>query len=236
MLFDIIDIIGYGGAVLMIATLAMRTMVPLRILGIITNCLSLTYGILVGIPPMALQHSILLPINTWRLVQMRRLLRDVKAASSGDLSLEWLKPYMTPHRIKAGEFLFRKNDTADALYVLASGRCRLPQLGIEILPGAVVGELGMLTPGRTRTQDLECVEDGVILKIDYDRIEQLYFQNPKFGYYFLRLSSARLLDNVGRMEKTLAARDAEIAELRLAQTERPAQPASPAIARHMPTG
>jgi CRP-like cAMP-binding protein len=211
-----IDFIGYGGAVLMIATLAMKTMVPLRVLGIITNCLSLTYGLLAGIPPMALQHSILLPINAWRLVQMRRLLRDVKEANSGDLSLEWLKPYMSRHQMQAGEFLFRKGDTADALYVLASGRCRLPGLGIEILPGAVVGELGMLTPGRTRTQDLECVEGGVILKIDYERIEQLYFQNPKFGYYFLRLSSARLLDNVERMERALSDRDAEITQLRRA--------------------
>ncbi|MGZ5853836.1 MAG: hypothetical protein ACXWJ0_06810 [Xanthobacteraceae bacterium] len=38
------EILGYAGAALMIATLAMRTMIPLRIVGIITNCLSLTYG------------------------------------------------------------------------------------------------------------------------------------------------------------------------------------------------
>jgi len=209
-----IDLIGYGGAALMIATLAMKTMVPLRILGILTNCFSLTYGLIAGIPPMALQHAVLLPINTWRLIQMRRLLRDVKDASTGDLSLEWLKPYMTPHPMRAGELLFRKGDAADALYVVASGLCQLPDLGIDIRPGAVVGELGMLTPGRTRTQNLVCVEDGTVLKIDYERIEQLYFQNPKFGYYFLRLSSARLLDNVARMERTLAARDTEIRELR----------------------
>jgi CRP-like cAMP-binding protein len=123
---------------------------------------------------------------------------------------------MARYEMKAGAFLFRKGDKADALYIVATGRCRLPQLGIEILPGAVVGELGMLTPGRIRTQDLECVEDGTILRIDYEKIEQLYFQNPKFGFYFLRLASARLFDNVARMEKKLAERETEILELRRA--------------------
>jgi CRP-like cAMP-binding protein len=211
-----IDIIGYAGAALMIATLAMRTMMPLRIMGIITNCLSLTYGLVSGIWPMVIQHGVLLPLNTYRLFQMRKLLRDVEAASRSDLSLDWLKHYMARYEMKAGAFLFRKGDKADALYIVATGRCRLPQLGIEILPGAVVGELGMLTPGRIRTQDLECVEDGTILRIDYEKIEQLYFQNPKFGFYFLRLASARLFDNVARMEKKLAERETEILELRRA--------------------
>jgi CRP-like cAMP-binding protein len=211
-----IDFIGYGGAALMIITLAMKTMIPLRIVGILTNVLSLTYGLLAGIHPMAVQHTVLLPLNTWRLFEMRKLLRDVKSAAAGDLSLDWLKPYMARHPMRAGTLLFRKGEPANALYVVASGRCRLPALGIDIFPGTVVGELGMLTPGRIRTQDLECVEDGTILRIDYERIEQLYFQNPKFGFYFLRLASARLLDNVSRLERALTARDAEVARLRAA--------------------
>jgi CRP-like cAMP-binding protein len=35
-------------------------------------------------------------------------------------------------------------------------------------------------------------------------VEQLYFQNPKFGFYFLRLAAQRLLQNNVRLEDELA--------------------------------
>jgi CRP-like cAMP-binding protein len=90
------------------------------------------------------------------------------------------------------------------------------------MPGSVVGELGMLAPHRKRTQTLECKESGTMLEIGYDKIEQLYYQNPTFGFYFLRLSSARLFQNIGRLEKLLEERDLELARLR-APAHAPAQ-------------
>jgi CRP-like cAMP-binding protein len=78
----------------------------------------------------------------------------------------------------------------------------------------VVGELGMLAPARRRTQTLECSEDGSLLEITYDKIEELYYQNPKFGFYFLRLSTGRLFENIARLERGLADPDREIIELR----------------------
>ena len=32
------------------------------------------------------------------------------------------------------------------------------------------------------------------------KVRQLFFQNPKFGYYFMQLSTARLFDNMKRMQ------------------------------------
>jgi hypothetical protein len=37
----------------------------------------------------------------------------------------------------------------------------------------------------------------------YDRLLEIYFQNPEFSYYFLRLSSERLLQNIARLEKII---------------------------------
>jgi CRP-like cAMP-binding protein len=37
---------------------------------------------------------------------------------------------------------------------------------------------------------------------NYERLLELYFQNPQFGYYFLVLTSQRLLQNVARAEST----------------------------------
>ena len=84
-----------------------------------------------------------------------------------------------------------------------AGRFRLRESKIEIEPGQVVGELGLLVPNHNRTQTLECVEDGEVLTITYDQIKQLYFQNPKFGFYFLQLTTSRNYENIAQLEDQL---------------------------------
>ena len=66
--------------------------------------------------------------------------------------------------------------------------------------------LGFLTPEHARTQSVECVEDTEMMVITYDKLSELYFQNPTFGFYFLRLTSERLLQNMKRLEQELEAR------------------------------
>jgi len=61
-----------------------------------------------------------------------------------------------------------------------------------------------LAPDNQRTQSVECNEDGEVLTISYERLLELYFQNPEFGYYFLRLTSERLLQSVARLEAIIA--------------------------------
>jgi hypothetical protein len=206
--------IGFVAAGLVIATLSMRTMVPLRIVGIASNCAFVTYGILFGSVPTVVLHTILLPLNIYRLREMLNLVKQVKVAAQGDMSMDWLKPFMSKRSIKAGDILFQKGDEADHVYFVVSGRLHLNEIDIDVLPGSVVGELGMLAPARRRTQTLECSEDGSLLEITYDKIEELYYQNPKFGFYFLRLSTGRLFENIARLERSLADRDGEIIELR----------------------
>jgi hypothetical protein len=40
--------------------------------------------------------------------------------------------------------------------------------------------------------------------VTYRKVEELYVQNPEFGFYFLRLVSARLFQNLGKLEEQLA--------------------------------
>jgi CRP-like cAMP-binding protein len=130
--------------------------------------------------------------------------------------MDWLKPFMSARPVKAGEILFRRGDEANHMYFVVSGRLHLHEIDVDVQPGFVVGELGMLAPSRLRTQTLECKESGSLLEIHYDKIEELYYQNPTFGFYFLRLSSARLFENIARLERTLAERDQEILRLQKA--------------------
>jgi CRP-like cAMP-binding protein len=178
--------------------------VPLRVIGICGNIAFFTYGVLGGLYPVIILHAVLLPVNVYRLHQMLRLTRDVREAASGELNIDWLKPYASQQQTRVGDIIFRKDDAAAAMFLVASGRFRLVESGIAIAPMQMVGELAFLSDRRQRTQTLECVEAGTLLKIGYRQIEQLYFQNPKFGFYLLKLIARRLFDNVERLEHDLA--------------------------------
>ncbi len=143
---------------------------------------------------------------------MLQLTKQVKAASLGDLNMDWLKPFSHKRHVKAGEIIFRKGDTAEDMFFIASGRFLLAEMGIEIEPGHVVGELAMVAPDRARTQTLGCIESGDVIVISYDQIMQIYYQNPKFGFYFLQLISRRLFENISRLENEVAVLRKERAE------------------------
>lgn len=209
-----VEVIGYASAAVGILIFAMRTMIPLRIAGIVHNIGQIAFGLLSGSYPIVAQHIVLLPLNGYRLFEMLRLIRQVKQASHGDHSLEWLKPFMSARRATAGETLFRKGDDADRLYYVIDGKLRVAEIDVVLTANSVVGELGMLAPGGKRTQTLVCENDAHLLEITYARIEELYFQNPEFGFYFLKLASSRLFDNISRLEREVAARDVEISRLR----------------------
>lgn len=197
------EALGYVGAVLSIAANSMRTMIPLRCLGIVTNCIFIAYGLLCGVYPTMIVNLVVLPLNIVRLSQMASLIRKVRKASESDLSMDWLKPFMTKRPVKRGEILFEKGDAADVMFYTLSGRYRLRELAIEIPPGHVVGEMGLLAPDNRRTQSLECLDDGEVLAITYDELRQLYFQNPEFGFFFLKLTSSRLFENMAIMEREI---------------------------------
>jgi Cyclic nucleotide-binding domain len=194
---------SFFASIFVVATLSMRTMIPLRVFAILTNILLISTAIPTHNYPTMLLHAVLLPLNSYRLHQMLQLVRDVKRSVSSDLSMEWLRPFMTERKCAAGEVLFYKDEKAESMYYIVSGRFRLVESGIELPVGAIVGELGMLSPSNARTQTLECIEAGVVLGVSYDQVEQLYVQNPAFGFYFLRLASARLFQNIDTLEQRL---------------------------------
>lgn len=206
-----IEAIGYLGVLLTVATYTVSTMIPLRILGIISSVVFLVYGAVTSDMPAMVMELILIPVNIYHLVQMLRLIRKARAAAESDLSMDWLKPFTKSRKVASGEVIFEQGDPADAMFYIESGRFRLREAGIELKPGEVVGELGLLAPDNRRTLSLECVEDGVLGRISYDEFKQLYFQNPQFGFDFLRLVSGRLFRNV-EMAKANAATGAVSAE------------------------
>jgi hypothetical protein len=197
--------LGFLGAIFYVASVSMKTVIPLRIAGIASAFFFLCYGILAHSITTIFLYVILVPLNVLRLYQMLELIKKVRVAARGELSMDWLEPFMTKRKCRQGDLLFRKNDLANEMFLAAKGTYRVSELNKTIKSGEIFGELGLLTSEQRRTQSVECVESGHVLTIAYDKVRELYFENPEFGFYFLRLTSERLLQQVALLEGMLAA-------------------------------
>ena len=200
---------AYAGTAFVVASLFMKTMIPLRGLSMASNVCFIVYAYMVSQYPTLVMHLLLLPLNGVRLYQMAKLVRRVQAAADGDNTLTWLKPYMTRRQCKAEEMIFRKGDRADSLFFIVSGEFRVPEIGVKLQPGRFIGELGLLAPDGQRTQSFDCVAGGELLSISYEHVKELYFQNPDFGFYFLQLATGRLFENMSNLEHQVATLRAE---------------------------
>jgi Cyclic nucleotide-binding domain len=198
------NMLGLVGAIFFVATLLMQTMVPLRIANMAGCAFFVGFGALSGNVATFLMYLLFLPINAFRLRQMINLVKKARTATQGDTSMEWLKPFMTERKYRKGDVLFRKGDTADEMLLTVTGKFLVTEIGVELPPGRLMGELGFLTPNNRRTATIECTENGHVLTITYEKLLEIYFQNPQFGYYFLVLTSQRLLENIARLEAIIA--------------------------------
>jgi len=207
------NMLALMGAIFFVATLMVRTIVPLRIIGIISNIFFIAYGALAGSMATFFLYLLSLPINTIRLRQMLTLVKKARVSAQGDLSMDWLRPFMYPRKYRKGEILFHKGDPANEMFMTITGKFLVSEIGIELPPGRILGELGFVDPKNRRTQTVECIENGDVLTITYEKLLELYFQNPEFGYYFLRLTTERLMQNISRLEGAVDARNKDIARL-----------------------
>jgi len=66
------DLLGYAAAVLVFAAFYMKGMIGLRIIGLCSNLAFLVYALGHNLPPVALLHAMLIPVNCWRLYQLLR--------------------------------------------------------------------------------------------------------------------------------------------------------------------
>src|ERR1700682_3381083 len=192
------------GAIFFVATLLTQTMVPLRVANMIGCVFFAVFGALTGAITTFLLYLLMVPINAYRLRQMLVLIKKARSATQGDTSLEWLKPFMTERKYRKGDILFKKDDAAHEMLLTVTGKFLVKEISVELPPGRLMGEFGFLTPDNRRTATIECIEDAHVLTITYDKLLEIYFQNPQFGYYFLVLTSQRLLENIARLEAIIA--------------------------------
>jgi len=195
------EIVGYVASALLLATFSVRTMIPLRILGIGSCVAFWIYGVLNGLVPIIILHTILIPVNVYRYFEMQRLTRDMRDAAESTNGFAAFRPFFTAVSLPAGTTLFEKGDAADNMYVLTSGRVRLPDFGVDVGPGELVGEVGMFAPTGQRMTTAVCTEDCRLGRITRDRVRELVFQNPRIGFQLIGVVTGRLLEDLRRLER-----------------------------------
>jgi CRP/FNR family transcriptional regulator, cyclic AMP receptor protein len=189
------EIVGVAAAAASLYAANSRTIIPLRIAGIVANALAMSYSFMHGTYPTFALNAILLPLNGWRLYGMQKLIRDIDAAARSDMNAAWLLPFMRPQTFRAGDIMMRRGEQATAAFYIASGEVEIVELGKVSGPGTLLGEIGLFTPDGRRVSTVRCRTDVQAASIDYDRFKQLYFQNPEFGFRLLHLIVGRLQEN-----------------------------------------
>jgi len=203
----ILTIAGWAAPIFVFLSFFMKTMIPLRIMAIVSNILFLAFA-LAGIAEGKMEllsiltlHASLLPLNIMRLYQMKSLIEKVHEASNGHESpnehefIDLLIPYMMRETLTSGHILFRKGDKADKIYFIQKGGIRLPELNKKLPAGTVLGEVGVFAPGNTRAVGAVCEEDCVVFSIHRDKVVELYYQNPKFGFLIVKSVSRIVSEN-----------------------------------------
>jgi CRP/FNR family cyclic AMP-dependent transcriptional regulator len=190
-----IVVAAWVAATLVFCTFFMKTMIPLRIVAIASNLafityalLGLHYGVFGRLYPILVLHSCLLPLNVLRLRELRRLIAAVRGASDAD-ALDALVPYMKGEEHPGGDVLFRAGDAPDKLYVIHSGHVDFPELRKRLSAGDVFGEIGLFAPQQVRTVTAVCADDCRLATITGDKVLELYYENPRFGLFLIRLVS-----------------------------------------------
>lgn len=191
-------VLGLIGAVLMLASYLMKSMLPLRIAALTACCFLVAYGALKQALPTLLLYGALIPINIKKTLQIRKLVKAIENARADTPVSEWLLPHMHRRTVKAGTTLWRQGDAATEMLYLEAGTLRLAEYDETLQPGALVGEIGLFAPDNRRTLTLEASSDCTVYSLTAEEMALLYYQNPKLGFHVMRLIVARLMRDVQR--------------------------------------
>jgi len=185
--------LGWLGVAATLLTYSQKTMLRLRMLGIVANILTLSWALAIGVLPPFILHATLLPLNLFRLYQILRMKREAEAAQKGKVSpLNWLKPFVKPVKFSDGDHVFRVGEEPHHLYYLVSGEVLFDELGKRAGPGEIFGEVAFLTAQRQRTASARCVGACEVLALDAGDLATLSLQHPAFNFYIMRVVAERL--------------------------------------------
>ena len=130
-----VQLVGYAASVLVFSTFYMKTMIPLRCVAITSNVAFLTYGYFAGLYPVFLLHTVLLPLNVFRLHQMYQAQGAAPSIARAGPLPRVDAPLRQAGILQGEGTAFQKGDAADKLYYLEQGTVWLPEVDRTIHAG-----------------------------------------------------------------------------------------------------
>jgi CRP/FNR family cyclic AMP-dependent transcriptional regulator len=206
------EFFGYIASALVFATFYMRTMLPLRIVAIVSNVAFITYALIDGLTPILILHGALLPLNLLRLLQIRELTTQVEKAATHEFSAQAILPFMKRRNLRANETLFAANDLADELYYVVDGELFIPEVQQTVGPGSFVGEMAIFSNTGRRTATAIARTDCTVMLLGKKAVFAALLHSPQLGVHLLKVITVRMLENAGVRDQVLVpANDAVVA-------------------------
>lgn len=191
--------IGYLAGLLTFVAFFMKHAIRLRQIALASSVFYMIWAWNAHLYPTLALHLAFFPVNLRRLFQLTRERRLIdEAIAANDVSAEWLVDFMERRRVAAGTILFHRGDPADAIYFWAGGTLWIDELGIDLHPGALLGEIGIFAPDGRRTQTVRALEASLLYMLRRDEALSLYRRDPAFGIYPIRLITRRLVEDLAR--------------------------------------
>lgn len=195
-MYYVTETTGWIAGILELYAFQEKTMIPLRVAAVFACVFGFAYGYLShAYPSMAISLA-LLPVNLWRLKELRRLIANSGAAVDRPSHYEWLRPFMHRADFPAGHVLFRKGEVGEAAFLIGAGEVHIPEHDATVGAGGLLGEIGLLSAGHVRTASAVCRTDIRAWKISFDELEQLCLQDAKFCLHMARVIVQRYQANL----------------------------------------
>jgi hypothetical protein len=189
---------GWVAAGLVLTSFYLKNMMPLRIVALGSNLAFITYAIMVDATPVFVLHSLLLPLNVLRLMQMWKFKQQVQAAACHRTVAGVLLPYMRQSWVPAGRALFHEGDDSDKVYYVIKGQVRLLGSDSLIKAGELLGEMDVFMPDGMRLSTAICETEVQLGSISSQKIREILFQDPVFSEFLLRAIAHRAANTVRR--------------------------------------
>ncbi len=181
------DLVGWAAGGLVLTTFYLTTMLPLRCVAIASNLAFLSYGLMTDALPIAVLHALLLPMNLWRLGQLRAHMNKLKLLACKEFPTGALLPYLTVRKEPRGKVLFNNGTTGNELLLILAGQIRITESGLVMGPGEVIGETSAFADDRQSAITALCITDIELAAVPADKVWEAVCASPEFAAHMLRL-------------------------------------------------
>jgi predicted ATPase/DNA-binding XRE family transcriptional regulator len=109
---------------------------------------------------------------------------------------DWLASFGPERAYRPGDVVFRAGEEAGELFYMLSGIVALEEIGLELGPNELLGEIAFFTAKNRRTASAVCKTAVVVRSIERDALVDLYDSEPAFRLALTAVLTRRLLQDL----------------------------------------